>query len=54
MMFCSTEANEVRFLGGRRVGAVEPIESTERRSGFPSDDDTTDLYREFTKTRCDT
>lgn len=33
MMFCSIEANEVRFLGSRCIGAAEPIESTERRSG---------------------
>lgn len=43
MMFFSTEANEVRFLGGRCIGAVEPIESTERKSGFPRDSDTTAL-----------
>lgn len=30
-MVCNIEANEVRFLGGRCIGAAEPTESTERR-----------------------
>ena len=34
MMFFSTEANEGRFLGGRCIGAVEPIESQKGKVAF--------------------
>lgn len=46
VMFCSTETNEVRFLGSGCVGAAEPIEFKEEVAiaSNRNDNDTTALY----------